>query len=127
MGERIRFAGLRARGVFSNRTSLANAIAGKGLRPGEQPFPPGKLTGPNSRSWDWDDEVVPWLAARPSAPKRTNNFPPKSPGRPPGPAREELRNLKRRVDYLLERVNRLEAKTAKRAESSSDSNAEIAI
>jgi len=67
---RLRYFDLKARGIVKNRATLSNWIK-------KQKFPPGQLTGPNSRTWDEDTEVNPWLASRPTAPKPV----PKSPGR----------------------------------------------
>jgi hypothetical protein len=54
-----------ARGIVRNRVTLQNWIEKSG-------FPPGRMIGPNSRAWP-EDEVIAWLASRPSAnvaPKR---------------------------------------------------------
>jgi predicted DNA-binding transcriptional regulator AlpA len=61
MRKRLRFAHLLALGIVNNRVTLRNWIRNLG-------FPPGQLTGPNSRSWA-EDEIEAWLAARPTAPK----------------------------------------------------------
>jgi hypothetical protein len=58
---RLRYRDLEARGIVRNRPTLGNWIRLLG-------FPPGQLTGPNSRTWS-EDEVAAWLAARPVAPK----------------------------------------------------------
>jgi hypothetical protein len=68
---RLRFADLKARGIVRNRVTLKNLQLKCG-------FPLGQLTGPNTRTWDEETEIDPWLASRPTAPKPT----PKSPGRP---------------------------------------------
>jgi predicted DNA-binding transcriptional regulator AlpA len=62
MGKRLRFRDLKARGIVANRATLRNWIRDRG-------FPPGQLTGPNTRTWDEDIEINPWLASRPTAPK----------------------------------------------------------
>jgi hypothetical protein len=62
MGKRLRFRDLKARGIVNNRTTLQNWIRKLG-------FPPGQLTGPNTRTWDEDTEVNPWIAGRPTGPK----------------------------------------------------------
>jgi hypothetical protein len=67
---RLRFRDLKAAGVVNNRVTLGNWIRKLG-------FPPGQLTGPNSRTWS-EAEVQAWLAGRPTAMKPV----PKSPGRP---------------------------------------------
>jgi predicted DNA-binding transcriptional regulator AlpA len=71
MRKRLRFRDLVAHGIVNNRVTLKNWIALYG-------FPPGQLTGPNSRTWT-EDEVEDWIAHRPVEP------PPGSPrrGRPP--------------------------------------------
>jgi len=72
MARRLRYPDLVERGYFNNKTTLRNHI-NAGI------FPPGKLTGPNQRSWDEDEDIKPWLDSRPVEAKPT----PKSPGRPP--------------------------------------------
>ena len=71
MGRRLRYPDLVERGYYNNKTTLRNHI-NAGL------FPPGKLTGPNCRTWDEDEDIGPWLASRPVDAKAV----PKSPGRP---------------------------------------------
>jgi predicted DNA-binding transcriptional regulator AlpA len=61
MRKRLRFADLVALGIVNNRPTLQNWIRDRG-------FPPGQLTGPNSRTWS-EDEVQRWLARRPTAAK----------------------------------------------------------
>jgi hypothetical protein len=74
MGRLLRYADFVARGLFKNRQSLKNAQDKHG-------FPRGRLLGPNTRVWDEEEEVEPWLASRPTAPKPTPR--PKRPrGRP---------------------------------------------
>jgi hypothetical protein len=74
MGEKVRFADFKARGLFKNRQTLDNWIRKYG-------FPPGRLAGPNTRIWDLEEEVEPYLANRPTARKPTPK--PKRPrGRP---------------------------------------------
>jgi predicted DNA-binding transcriptional regulator AlpA len=70
MHKRLRYADLVALGVVNNRATLSNWIKNEG-------FPPGQLTGPNSRTWD-EGEVTKWLANRPTAQKPV----PQSKGRP---------------------------------------------
>jgi predicted DNA-binding transcriptional regulator AlpA len=67
----LRFNDLRARGIVKSRPAL------KGLQE-KSGFPSGRLIGPNTRAWDEETEIAPWLASRPTAPKPT----PRSPGRP---------------------------------------------
>jgi predicted DNA-binding transcriptional regulator AlpA len=71
MHRRLRYRDLHAKGIVTNRVTLGNWIRDRG-------FPPGQLTGPNSRTWG-EDEVQDWLDRRPTAPKP-------SPGRPRKPA-----------------------------------------
>ena len=73
MRKRLRYRDLKERGVVKNRPTLQNWIRDRG-------FPPGQLTGPNSRTWG-EAEVEAWLAGRPTAPKPTPN-PTRRPGRP---------------------------------------------
>ncbi|HMF26434.1 MAG TPA: hypothetical protein VKG24_30540 [Pseudolabrys sp.] len=80
MRKRLRYADLVALGIVNNRTTLRNWIEGKGLEPGQKPFPRGQLIGPNSRAWR-EDEVQAWLEARPAAPK-PYLVTPRRPGRP---------------------------------------------
>jgi hypothetical protein len=61
MRKRLRYCDLVALGVITNRVTLRNWIRKQG-------FPPGQLTGPNSRTWG-EDEVQDWLDSRPVAPK----------------------------------------------------------
>jgi hypothetical protein len=71
MEKRLRYADLKAAGIVNNRATLGEWIR-KGI------FPPGQLTGPNTRTWGEDTEVKPFIASRPTARKPA----PKSPGRP---------------------------------------------
>ena len=68
---RLRFRDLRARGIVNSWAAL------KALQE-KYGFPPGALTGPNTRTWDEEAEIEPWLRSRPTAKKPV----PKSPGRP---------------------------------------------
>lgn len=63
MQKRLRFIDLKARGIVNNRVTLGNWIKDRG-------FPPGQLTGPNTRTWG-EDEVQQYIDNRPSAPKST--------------------------------------------------------
>ena len=67
---RLRYSDLKTRGIVKNRVTLSNWQKKHG-------FPKGQMTGPNTRTWDEETEVNPWLASRPTAPKPV----PKSPGR----------------------------------------------
>jgi predicted DNA-binding transcriptional regulator AlpA len=57
MRKRLRFRDLVALGIVNNRITLNNWIRDLG-------FPPGQLTGPNSRTWS-ESEVEIWVASRP--------------------------------------------------------------
>ena len=59
--KRLRYWDLLALGIVRNRVTLRNWIRARG-------FPPGQLTGPNSRTW-CETEVQRWLDSRPTAPK----------------------------------------------------------
>jgi hypothetical protein len=73
MGRLLRYVDLVDRGLFRNRQSLKNWQEKYG-------FPRGRLVG-NTRLWDEETEINPWLANRPTAPKTTPK--PKRPrGRP---------------------------------------------
>jgi hypothetical protein len=63
MEKRLRFRDLQERGIVRNRPTLGNWIRDRG-------FPPGQLTGPNSRTWG-EVEVERWLANRPTGAKPT--------------------------------------------------------
>lgn len=63
MRKRLRYTDLESLGVVRNRVTLANWIRDRG-------FPPGQLTGPNTRTWD-EGEVQAWLNSRPTQPKAT--------------------------------------------------------
>jgi predicted DNA-binding transcriptional regulator AlpA len=63
VSKRLRYADLVALGLVRNRVTLQNWILDRG-------FPPGQLTGPNSRTWG-EGEVRAWLDSRPTAPKPT--------------------------------------------------------
>jgi predicted DNA-binding transcriptional regulator AlpA len=61
INRRLRYRDLVAKGVVRNRQTLKNWIEKEG-------FPPGELTGPNSRTFD-EKKVEEWLSSRPTAPK----------------------------------------------------------
>jgi hypothetical protein len=61
MRKRLRYVDLLEAGIVNNRVTLKNWIR-------DRDFPPGQLTGPNSRTWD-EAEVQRWLDSRPTAPK----------------------------------------------------------
>jgi predicted DNA-binding transcriptional regulator AlpA len=73
MQRRLRFGDLLSLGIVQNRVTLTNWIRERG-------FPPGQLTGPNSRTWA-ENDVQRWLDSRPVKPKPTPN-PKRRPGRP---------------------------------------------
>jgi hypothetical protein len=85
MGKRLRFGDLKARGIVKNRVTLRNWIL-------KQNFPPGQLTGPNTRTWDEEAEINPWLASRPTdlKPAPPPPGPGKRRGRPPKRERPEM-------------------------------------
>jgi len=70
MQRRLRYRDLVERGLVKNRPTLQNWIHKRG-------FPPGQLTGPNSRTWG-EDDVDEWVASRPTAVKAP---PPLRPGK----------------------------------------------
>ena len=83
---RLRFRELLALGVVRNRQTLRNWIRDRG-------FPPGQMTGPNSRTWG-EDEVQAYVDSRPTAAKPEIPLKPGSRrGRPP---REDLPADRRR-------------------------------
>jgi predicted DNA-binding transcriptional regulator AlpA len=53
----LRYRNLVARGVVRNRMTLKRRIKLDG-------FPPGRMTGPNERTWT-EDEVDAWVNSRP--------------------------------------------------------------
>jgi predicted DNA-binding transcriptional regulator AlpA len=59
--KRLRYRDLVALGIIRNRPTLQNWIRDRG-------FPPGQLTGPNSRTWS-EHEIHAWLDSRPTGPK----------------------------------------------------------
>ena len=63
MERRVRFADLQRNGIVNNRATLGNWIRDLG-------FPPGQMTGPNSRTWG-EDEIQQWLDRRPIGKKPT--------------------------------------------------------
>jgi predicted DNA-binding transcriptional regulator AlpA len=58
---RLRFEDLVDKGIVNNRTTLIDWIK-------RRDFPPGQMTGPNTRTWG-EPEVEAWLASRPTEPK----------------------------------------------------------
>lgn len=61
MQKRLRYADLLALGIVNNRPTLQNWIK-------DRDFPPGQLTGPNTRTWT-EAEVQAWLDRRPTGKK----------------------------------------------------------
>jgi predicted DNA-binding transcriptional regulator AlpA len=53
----LRYSDLKARKIVNNRATLANWIKNYG-------FPPGKMLGPNTRTWT-PDEIAEYYASRP--------------------------------------------------------------
>ena len=76
MGKRLRFRDLKERGIVNNYVTLRNWQNKLG-------FPRGQLTGPNTRTWDEDEEINPWLATRPTEPKAAPVVRSGRRGRPP--------------------------------------------
>lgn len=58
MTTKVRFAGLQERGVVKSRPQLKRLQERAG-------FPPGAMMSPNVRAWDWEEEILPWIAERP--------------------------------------------------------------
>jgi predicted DNA-binding transcriptional regulator AlpA len=79
--KRLRYRDLLALGVVNNRVTLQNWIRDRG-------FPPGQLTGPNSRTWG-ENEVQDWLDSRPTGPKPAPVVKGRR-GRPPKAPRAEV-------------------------------------
>jgi hypothetical protein len=63
--KRLRYRDLEALGLFTNRQTLKNAVDRYG-------FPPGALTGENSRTWG-EADVARWIASRQTKPKPSPN------------------------------------------------------
>jgi hypothetical protein len=59
ISKQLRFSDLKRLGIVPNRVTLSNWIR-------YQNFPKGRLLGPNTRVWDEEKEIVPWLEARPT-------------------------------------------------------------
>jgi hypothetical protein len=64
VGRRLRYFDLVERGIVKNRTTLKNWQNNPKVN-----FPKGQMTGTNTRTWDEDTEINPWLASRPVEPK----------------------------------------------------------
>ena len=62
INRRLRYCDLLAKGVVKNRQTLKNWIEKEG-------FPPGELTGPNTRTFD-EKKIEAWLESRPTKPKQ---------------------------------------------------------
>ena len=77
MEKRLRYRDLEALGIVRSRTSLGHKIK-------KFDFPPGKLTGENTRTWG-EDEVQAWLDSRPTA---TRVMPPLKSGKRRGRPRK---------------------------------------
>jgi hypothetical protein len=58
MTTKLRFADLKVRGIARSWAQLKRMQELYG-------FPKGKLTTPNCRHWDEEEEVNPWLESRP--------------------------------------------------------------
>jgi predicted DNA-binding transcriptional regulator AlpA len=55
----IRFYDLKKRGIVKSWAQLDNLIE-------KYDFPPGRMLSPNTRAWDEEEEIEPWLASRPT-------------------------------------------------------------
>ena len=66
MERRLRYGDLLAAGIVRNRITLNSRI--NKPKKGFPPFPPGKRTGPNERTWG-ENEVQAWVDACPVEPK----------------------------------------------------------
>lgn len=64
MSRRLRYFDLVERGIVKNRTTLKNWQNNPKVN-----FPKGQMTGPNTRTWDEETEINPWLERRPVEPK----------------------------------------------------------
>jgi predicted DNA-binding transcriptional regulator AlpA len=78
--KRLRYADLLRLRIVTNRATLQNWIRDRG-------FPPGQLTGPNSRTWG-EGEVLVWMDSRPVEPKPAPIVKGRR-GRPPKAARPQ--------------------------------------
>jgi predicted DNA-binding transcriptional regulator AlpA len=57
----LRFSDLQQRKIVKNRQTLKNWVGNPAIA-----FPPGRMTGPNTRTWT-EEEVGAWLDNRPLA------------------------------------------------------------
>jgi hypothetical protein len=57
----VSFADLQAMGILPNWETLRQWQKNPKIG-----FPLGPLLGPNSRRWNWQTEISPWLASRPT-------------------------------------------------------------
>lgn len=58
MTKLVKFRRIKERGIADSRAQLDNLIKKYG-------FPRGRMLGPNTRVWDEEEEIDPWLASRP--------------------------------------------------------------
>jgi predicted DNA-binding transcriptional regulator AlpA len=72
--KRLRFRDLQDLQICGSRPTLRDMVR-------DLAFPPGQLTGTNTRTWG-EDEIEGWLATRPTAPKALAHLKGKRPGRP---------------------------------------------
>jgi predicted DNA-binding transcriptional regulator AlpA len=72
----VRFRDLKARGIADSWAQLDNLVTKCG-------FPPGRMLGPATRVWDLEEEIEPWLAARPVAGPPPRGAAKVAKGRPP--------------------------------------------
>jgi predicted DNA-binding transcriptional regulator AlpA len=78
----VRFRDLKARGIANSWAQLDNLIKKYG-------FPPGRMLGPATRVWDLEEEIEPWLAARPVAGPPPRGAAKVAKGRPPKDSRRK--------------------------------------
>jgi hypothetical protein len=72
----VRFVWLQEQGIVDSRAQLKNLQA-------KYDFPPGRMLSPNVRAWNRENEVEPWLAARPVAGPAPRGAAKVAAGRPP--------------------------------------------
>ena len=76
LSRRLRYRDLKERGIVST-TEQPSITKNR-----DRGFPPGQLTGPNSRTWG-EDEIEGYLASRPVEPKSAIPLKKGQRGRPP--------------------------------------------
>jgi hypothetical protein len=71
----LHFRDLQERRIVDSWAQLRNLIQ-------KQDFPRGRMFGPNTRVWDEENEIEPWLASRPIAGPTPRDAAKASRGRP---------------------------------------------